>query len=81
MALDGEFIETKDGNTIGSFNLRTSLAAEQKVKSVCLMPVDKEKGVKIEQKGQKQKGQDAWVAAADAIVDALEKQLKKQRKK
>jgi hypothetical protein len=72
MRIDGRFVATRDGRTLGTFQLRTSLAAEQGVQRLGLYPTG-DKDLQIKEEGKRRGFNDPWQAAADALRAELAK--------
>jgi hypothetical protein len=76
MQIEGRFIAVPDGRTLGTFQLRTNLAAEQGVKRLALYAAG-DKDLQIRAEGKRGNGLDPWQAAADALRAELAKQWPK----
>ncbi|UCG34499.1 MAG: hypothetical protein JSU68_07620 [Phycisphaerales bacterium] len=70
--IDGRFIAIPDGRALGTFQLRTSLAAEQGVERLSLYGTG-DKGIEIKEQGKRREAIDPRQAAADALHTELAK--------
>ena len=77
VVIDGRVVAADDGRTLGTLHLRTSLAREQGVKQLKLVPLKDDRGVDIKGAGEMRKGSDPWLAAAKALNQTLSKQWRK----